>query len=137
MVDVHVGEDKKSGHFKIHKTILCQKVPYFEKTFDGGFLEGTTNSATLPDDDPEAFNIFVSVSVDSRVTTKHLYPMTLILSAILTASPLLPLHHITSLICIEYLLIMPLTSGSIQKNCLFSRRIIMIQKDGPFRNYIR
>ncbi|KAF7886977.1 uncharacterized protein EAF02_003624 [Botrytis sinoallii] len=60
MVDIHVGKDEDSGHFQLHKSILCEKVPYFEKMFNGNFEEGTTNSATLPEDDPEAFNILIS-----------------------------------------------------------------------------
>ncbi|TGO79485.1 hypothetical protein BELL_0031g00200 [Botrytis elliptica] len=60
MVDIHVGKDEGSGHFQLHKSILCEKVPYFEKMFNGNFEEGTTNSATLPEDDPKAFNILVS-----------------------------------------------------------------------------
>ncbi|KAK6609940.1 hypothetical protein H4I95_02999 [Botrytis cinerea] len=60
MVDIHVGEDEDSGHFKLHKSILCDKVPYFENMFNGNFIEGTTNSASLPEDDPEVFNMLVS-----------------------------------------------------------------------------
>ncbi|TGO61824.1 hypothetical protein BCON_0024g00240 [Botryotinia convoluta] len=66
MVDIHVGKDEGSGHFQLHKSILCEKVPYFEKTFNGNFVEGATNSATLPEDDPEAFNILVSNADDLK-----------------------------------------------------------------------
>ncbi|KAK8907349.1 hypothetical protein QC760_004609 [Botrytis cinerea] len=65
MVDIHVGEDEDSGHFKLHKSILCDKVPYFENMFNGNFIEGTTNSASLPEDDPEVFNMLVSVGIVS------------------------------------------------------------------------
>lgn len=62
MVNIHIGKDEGSGHFKLHKSILCEKVPYFKKTFDGNFVEGATNSATLHEDDADAFNIIVFVS---------------------------------------------------------------------------
>ncbi|KAF7944761.1 uncharacterized protein EAE97_005394 [Botrytis byssoidea] len=60
MVDGHVGKDEGSGHFLLHKSILCEKVPYFEEMFNGNFDESTTNnSADLPEYDPEAFNILI------------------------------------------------------------------------------
>ncbi|KUJ17039.1 uncharacterized protein LY89DRAFT_734031 [Mollisia scopiformis] len=40
--------------FTVHKQLLCQKIPYFDKMFNGPFAEGTTQSATLHEDDPLA-----------------------------------------------------------------------------------
>ncbi|ESZ94931.1 hypothetical protein SBOR_4685 [Sclerotinia borealis F-4128] len=60
MVDIHVGTDEKLGHFKVHKSILCQKVLYFEKMFNENFLESATNSTNLPENDPKDFNILMS-----------------------------------------------------------------------------
>jgi BTB/POZ domain len=45
--------------FKVHKKILCQKIPYFDKMFNEGWTETGTQSATLPDDDPKAFKLLV------------------------------------------------------------------------------
>lgn len=39
----------------MHKNVLCHKVPYFEKMFGGGFREAADMSATLPEDDANAF----------------------------------------------------------------------------------
>ncbi|KAJ8071945.1 hypothetical protein OCU04_002249 [Sclerotinia nivalis] len=74
MVDIHVGTDENSAHFKLHKSILCTKVPYFEKMFNRRFLEGTTNSATLPEDDPELFNILVSWIYSGQIPALHNRP---------------------------------------------------------------
>ena len=62
MVNIHIGKDEGSGHFRLHKSILCEQVPYFKKMFNGNFVEGATNSASLPEDDADAFNIIVFVS---------------------------------------------------------------------------
>lgn len=71
MVDIHVGTDEKLGHFKLHRSILCQNVPYFEKMFNGNFLEGATKSAALSEDDPEDFNILVHVSIPFCTVTER------------------------------------------------------------------
>ncbi|QSZ31399.1 hypothetical protein DSL72_000964 [Monilinia vaccinii-corymbosi] len=56
MVDIYVGEEKE--HFRIHRSILCNKVPYFQKMFSIGFVEGSELKAYLPEDDPEDFDVF-------------------------------------------------------------------------------
>ncbi|KAF7956636.1 hypothetical protein EAE96_003970 [Botrytis aclada] len=72
MVDIPVGKDEGSGHFKLHKSIICGKVPYFEKMFNGKFIEGATNSATLPEEDPDAFNTIVFwIYSDQLLSLKH------------------------------------------------------------------
>ncbi|KAF7863069.1 hypothetical protein EAF04_007152 [Stromatinia cepivora] len=71
MVDIHVGTDENSAHFKLHKSILCTKVPYFENMFNTRFMEGTTNFATLPEDDPELFNILVSWIYSGQIHALH------------------------------------------------------------------
>ena len=44
-------------HFRIHKALLCSKIPYFDKMFNSGFREGKENIAELPEDDAESFDI--------------------------------------------------------------------------------
>lgn len=46
-------------HFLAHKKILCEKAPFFDKMFSGSFQEGTTQCATLPEEDLEAFKRFI------------------------------------------------------------------------------
>ncbi|KAM3068033.1 hypothetical protein ACMFMG_011081 [Clarireedia jacksonii] len=57
MVDLFVGPEKR--HFRVHKTILCEKIPYFDKMFNGGFIEAKELEASFPDDLPQAFDIVV------------------------------------------------------------------------------
>ncbi|CAD6447387.1 e281ed2a-d50c-4d00-9af7-e2c1a4af7f29 [Sclerotinia trifoliorum] len=71
MGDIHVETDEKSGHFKLRKPILFTKVPYSEKMFNGRFMEGTMNSATLPEDDLELFNILVSWIYSGQIPALH------------------------------------------------------------------
>ncbi|TEY69492.1 hypothetical protein BOTCAL_0115g00120 [Botryotinia calthae] len=54
---VAVGPEK--ALFRVHKSFLCNKIPYFEKMFNGGFKEATDGSASFPEDFPEAFDILV------------------------------------------------------------------------------
>jgi hypothetical protein len=61
MVNIYVGDPEKDEekHFIVHKELLCNKVPYFEKMFKGGFAEAKTNTAKFPEDDPEAFDVLL------------------------------------------------------------------------------
>ncbi|EMR87961.1 hypothetical protein BcDW1_3324 [Botrytis cinerea BcDW1] len=53
IVDIHVGPQTKL--FRIHRGILCDKVPYFQKMFSSGFVEGLEGKAFFPEDDPNTF----------------------------------------------------------------------------------
>lgn len=55
MIDLYVGPEEKL--FRIHRGILCDKVPYFQKMFSSGFIEGQEGQAFFPEDDPEAFDL--------------------------------------------------------------------------------
>jgi hypothetical protein len=57
MVDIYVGPEEV--HFRIHKRILCDRVPYFHKMFTSGFKEGSENTARFPEDDPDSFDMLV------------------------------------------------------------------------------
>ena len=43
MVGLYVGPNKE--HYHVHKKILCNEIPYFEKMFKGNFKEATSQSA--------------------------------------------------------------------------------------------
>ncbi|KAF7900357.1 uncharacterized protein EAF01_007659 [Botrytis porri] len=57
IVDIHVGPQKKL--FRVHRGILCDKVPYFQKMFSSGFVEGLKGKAFFPEDDPKCFDFFM------------------------------------------------------------------------------
>ena len=57
MVTLYVG--KKEVQFTVHKDILCNKIPYFEKMFKGGFQEAADNAAKFPEDDPQSFDVLL------------------------------------------------------------------------------
>ena len=56
-VDIVVGPEKET--FRVHKKLLCSRAPVFDKMFNGSFKEAETQQASLPEDDPEAFSIFL------------------------------------------------------------------------------
>ncbi|KAN0095037.1 hypothetical protein V8E51_015748 [Hyaloscypha variabilis] len=57
LVDLYVGPER--AHYRIHKEALCDKVPYFEKMFKGGFKEATSQSADFPEDCSESFDLLL------------------------------------------------------------------------------
>ncbi|KAI9649496.1 hypothetical protein NHQ30_002073 [Ciborinia camelliae] len=70
MVDLYVGPEKKL--FRIHRGILCDKVPYFQKMFSSGFVEGLELKAFFPEDDVKAFDLFIGwVYFGTLRTVKH------------------------------------------------------------------
>ncbi|TVY42478.1 hypothetical protein LSUB1_G003278 [Lachnellula subtilissima] len=51
MVNIYVGKGPKEQHFTVHKELLCNKIPYFEKMFKGGSQGATIiNVARFPED---------------------------------------------------------------------------------------
>ncbi|TVY51232.1 hypothetical protein LCER1_G006740 [Lachnellula cervina] len=59
MVNIYVGKGDAEEHFTVHKELLCNKIPYFEKMFKGGFQEATTNEARFPEDTPASFDMML------------------------------------------------------------------------------
>ncbi|KAJ8071944.1 hypothetical protein OCU04_002248 [Sclerotinia nivalis] len=55
-VDIYVGPEKKL--FRIHRGILCDKVPYFQKMFSSGFVEALEGKVFFPEDSPQSFDLF-------------------------------------------------------------------------------
>lgn len=53
MVDILVGPDKEL--FRVHKNLLCARMPVFDNMFNGGFKEAAEDRAKLPEDDPRTF----------------------------------------------------------------------------------
>ncbi|KAF7956580.1 hypothetical protein EAE96_003914 [Botrytis aclada] len=65
MVDIRVGEELEL--FRVHKSLLCTRVPYFNKMFNSGFSESKTNSAVLREDNTEAFDVLVGWVYSNRL----------------------------------------------------------------------
>ncbi|TGO44418.1 hypothetical protein BCON_0523g00050 [Botryotinia convoluta] len=59
MVSIQVGVGPKATDFNVPKGPLCRKVPFFNAMFNHGWLESTTKSCALQDDDPETFSILL------------------------------------------------------------------------------
>jgi hypothetical protein len=57
VVELSVGPGKKI--FRVHKAILCDKLPYFAKMFNGSFKEGQDLKASFPEDSPQSFDILL------------------------------------------------------------------------------
>ncbi|KAF7956585.1 hypothetical protein EAE96_003919 [Botrytis aclada] len=57
MVDIYVGEEKIL--FRVYKDLLCSKIEFFDRMFNGNFKEANQNTAELPEDDPEAFDMLM------------------------------------------------------------------------------
>jgi len=55
-VTLYVGEARKK--FTVHKKLLC-KIDFFLGAFCRGFKEGVENTMDLPEDHPEAFELFI------------------------------------------------------------------------------
>lgn len=59
MVDLYVGSGENERQFRVHKEVLCDKLEYFDKMFNGGFAEVLDNEARFPEDDPEYFDVLL------------------------------------------------------------------------------
>ncbi|MCJ1398012.1 hypothetical protein MMC11_001209 [Xylographa trunciseda] len=57
MVVILVGPNRK--RFSAHKDLLYCLAPYFEKAFNGPFMEATNGTILLEDDDPAAIEFFI------------------------------------------------------------------------------
>ena len=53
MVDLYVGKEKKP--YYIHKKLLCDSIPYFQKMVSSGMKESRENSAKFPEDSVRSF----------------------------------------------------------------------------------
>lgn len=60
IVNIAVGPEATAKMFAVHKALLCSQSPVFQKMFNGGFKEGITQSATLPEDVPGIFEMFLT-----------------------------------------------------------------------------
>ncbi|KAH7384761.1 hypothetical protein BKA64DRAFT_726276 [Cadophora sp. MPI-SDFR-AT-0126] len=67
IVTIVVGSGAKTKSFKIHKALLCTKVTFFDKMFNGPFSEGTTQTASLPEEEILTLKLFLGWLYKDRV----------------------------------------------------------------------
>ncbi len=79
MILVIVGNNRVE--FSVHKRVLTTSA-FFERCFRAGMKEAHENIATLPEDDPEAFEIVIGWMYGGRSLKGHLYN-TLVLAYLL------------------------------------------------------
>ncbi|CZR67165.1 uncharacterized protein PAC_17064 [Phialocephala subalpina] len=56
IVEINVGKGPNQRLFRVYQKRLCDKVPYFQKIFEGGWKESIEKKVTLEDDDPASFD---------------------------------------------------------------------------------
>lgn len=65
MVTLIVGSNQEIFH--VHKHLLCGKVEYFDRMFNGSFAEAQNNTGTFPDDDSKVFDHFLRWVYDGHI----------------------------------------------------------------------
>lgn len=98
MVDIYLGPERR--HFRIHKSIICKKIPYFDKMFNSGFKEGSDNKDELPEDQADSFEI-----LQEWVYTGVLRPLKLVQGSIANVNYLaLPFLTLANKLCLPKLM---------------------------------
>ena len=69
MVDILVGPEREL--FRLHKQLLCRICEYFNKALTGNFKEAQENSLALPEENSNAFALFVNWVYRSTVPVKN------------------------------------------------------------------
>lgn len=59
MIDINVDKGQNKTHFRVHKAILCAKVPYFDRMLNSKFREEEENRIDIPEDDAEVFDLLM------------------------------------------------------------------------------
>lgn len=64
-MNIYVGAPKQK--FSIHKNLICGSSKFFDRAFNGGFIEAAIGQLDLPEDSPTTFEHFVGWLYRSRV----------------------------------------------------------------------
>ncbi|KAF7957265.1 hypothetical protein EAE96_002852 [Botrytis aclada] len=59
IVRLEVGTGFNQVVFNVHKKLICEKIAFFDKMFNGKFLEGITHCAKMSEDNIEAFKLML------------------------------------------------------------------------------
>lgn len=65
MVDIYVGPTE--AHYRIHKQMLCRKIPYFDKMLNSPWKEAMTHSAQFPEDSAESMDLLLDWVYTNRI----------------------------------------------------------------------
>jgi hypothetical protein len=69
VVTIFIGPKRK--RYIVHKDLICEKAGYFTKALNKkGFKEGTEKEIYLPEDEPDAFDLFIQWLYNSRLDCK-------------------------------------------------------------------
>ena len=64
---------RPTREYAIHKNLICASADFFDRAFNGRFVEGREQKLTLPEEDPLLFQLFYdwlySGRVDGKITT--------------------------------------------------------------------
>jgi hypothetical protein len=69
LITIYVGPKRRE--FVVHKNLICQTSDFFSKAFTGGFQEAQENSMHLPEDDPNAFSLFIDWIYRSKIPARY------------------------------------------------------------------
>ncbi|KAF7943174.1 hypothetical protein EAE96_011111 [Botrytis aclada] len=72
IVKIYIGPEKFV--IRVYKKILCEKIPYFEKIFDGTSQEAASNSVTFDHGDFEAFHDLMSWASNGHLPRWEIFP---------------------------------------------------------------
>lgn len=75
-VDIYVGVGQQRKHYCLPKNIMCYYSRYFDRCFNGSFLEGTTQELELPDDPVIFFETLVEYLLNGKINKALLVPRT-------------------------------------------------------------
>jgi hypothetical protein len=68
IVNLHVGSDLQRKHFRVHKALLCKKIPSLKKKLIGN-KEWPEGVAIFPEDNPESFEILMKWVYSGALST--------------------------------------------------------------------
>lgn len=66
-----IGSDQNQETFVVHKQLLVDKSEYFRAAIDNDFAENSANEFCLPEDDPNAFCIFIDWLYEGFLHQRH------------------------------------------------------------------
>ncbi|KAL8715991.1 MAG: hypothetical protein Q9220_000658 [cf. Caloplaca sp. 1 TL-2023] len=73
LVKVYVGNGEERESWTVHTKLLTHASSFFASAFNGSFSEAATKSIELPEDDPDAFRLFVQWLYTGKFVMREMY----------------------------------------------------------------